>query len=98
MKPVSRWALASITSLPVAGLIYLLGRLEGDRMVAADQGWEMAFYWFPLVFSAIDILLILGIVAGLVGLVLGPGVSRRLQAGVAVLGCIGSLLALPWRC
>jgi hypothetical protein len=97
MGPVSRWALASLASLPTAGFIYLIGRLEGDCLVAAGQGWEMAFYWSPLVFLAIDSLLILGSIAGLVGLAVGPGVPRRVQAAVAVLACAGGFIALSWR-
>jgi hypothetical protein len=93
----SRWALASLTSFPVAGVLYVLGRLEGDRMVAAGQGWEMAFYWSPLVFLAIDAVLVLGGVAGVIGVMVGPGVSRRMQAAVAVLICFGTFVALPWR-
>jgi hypothetical protein len=94
---VSGWALASVASLALAGAVYLLGRLEGDRMVAAGQGWEMAFYWSPLVFLAIDVVLFLGGVAGLVGLSVGPGVHRRLQSFVASLACAGCFLAVPWR-
>lgn len=45
MRAFSRWALAS---LPLAGLFYGLGRLEGGRMAAVGQGFEMAFYWSPL--------------------------------------------------
>jgi hypothetical protein len=66
-------------------------------MVAAGQGWEMAFYWSPLVFLAIVVVLVLGGVAGLVGLAVEPGVSRRLQSMVALLLCIGGFLVLPWR-
>jgi hypothetical protein len=94
---VSRWAVASLVALPAAGLVYLLGRLEGNRLVAVGQGWEMAFYWSPLVFRAVDVLLLLGGSAGLVGLVVGPGAVRRIQAAVAILVCAGSFLALPWR-
>ena len=67
MGPVSRWALASLASLPVTGLIYLLGLPPGDRMVAADQGLEMAFYWSPLVFLVIDTVPVLGKLSGWLG-------------------------------
>jgi hypothetical protein len=97
MRFVSRWALAAVATLPVAGVVCLLGRLQGDRMVAAGEGWEMAFYWSPLVFLAIDAALILGGWAGLVGLAVGPGVYRRVQSVVAGLVCAGCFLALPWR-
>jgi hypothetical protein len=97
MESVSRWALASLASPPLAGLRYLLGRLEADRLVAAGEGWEMAFYWSPLVFLAIDSVLVLGAIAGLVGLAVGPGAPRRAQAAIAVLACVVSFLALPWR-
>jgi hypothetical protein len=83
--------------LPLAGLVYALGRLEGERMVAADQGWEMAFYQSPLVFLVIDTVLVLGGLAGLIGLVVEPGVPRRMQAAVAVLMCVGTFVVLPWR-
>ena len=87
----------SLVCLPLAGLIYVFGRLEGKRMVAADAGWEMAFYWSPLVFLAIDAVLIVGAVAGLVGLAFESRQTGRMQAAVAGLVCIGSFLALPWR-
>jgi hypothetical protein len=66
-------------------------------MVAAGEGWEMAFFWSPLVFLAIDVVLVLGGVVGLVGLAVGPGLSQRLQATVAVLLCASGFLVLPWR-
>jgi hypothetical protein len=97
LRSLSWWAFASVASLPLAGLLYLLGRLEGDQLVAAGQGWEMAFYLSPLVFLAIDAVLLLGGIAGLVGLAVGPGVSRRVQAAAAALICVGIFLALPWR-
>jgi hypothetical protein len=81
----------------VAAAVYLLGRLEGDRMVAAGQGWEMAFYWSPLVFLAIDAVLVCGGLAGLVGSVIGPGARPRLVAAAAGVACVGSFVALPWR-
>jgi hypothetical protein len=65
-------------------------------MVAADQGWEMAFYWSPIVWLAIHAVLALGGLAGLVGLVIGPGVSGRMQAAVAVLMCVGTFVVVPW--
>jgi hypothetical protein len=77
--------------------VYLLGQFEGDRMVAAGQGWEMASYWSPLVFLAIDAILFLGGVTGLIGLAAGPGWHRRMQSMVAGLACAGCFLALPWR-
>jgi hypothetical protein len=97
MRSLSRSALVSLACLLAAGFIYLLGRMEGNRMVSTGQGWEMAFYWSPLVFYAIDTVLIVGIIAGLVGLAIESGMHRRLQAVVAGLVCVGSFLALPWR-
>jgi hypothetical protein len=97
MRFTSRWALASIASLPVAGVVHLLGWLESERMVAVGEGWEMAFYWSPMVSLAIDGVLILGGIAGLIGLAVGPGAFRRLQAGAGALVCAGSFIALPWR-
>jgi hypothetical protein len=97
MKFVSRWALASFISLPVAGVIYLLGRLEAHRMEAEGKGFKMADALSPLVFFTIDAVLIFGGVVGFVGFILGPGVSRRVQAAVGVLACVGSFLVLPWR-
>ena len=94
---VSPWALASLASLPIAGLAYLLGRLEADRLVAADQGWEMAFYWSPFVFLAIDTILVLGGLAGLIGLVIGQGAVRRLQSVAAGLAAVACYAVLPWR-
>ncbi len=94
---VFRWAFASASALPAAGSLYLLGRIEANRKVAAGQGWEMAFYWSPLVFLIIEVVLVSGAVAGLVGLMAGPGLRRRLQAAAAGLVCLGSFLALPWR-
>lgn len=38
------------------------GILEAERMIARDQGWEMAFYWSPLVFLAIRGILLIGII------------------------------------
>jgi hypothetical protein len=97
MRYASGWALACLGSLAVAGVLYVLGRLEGDRLIANGQGWEMAFYLSPLVFLAIDGAIVLGAVLGVVGLVLGPGVSRRTQSAAAVLLSVGTFLVLPWR-
>ena len=97
MRYISRWAVFSLTCLPVAGLAYVLGRLEGDRMVAADQGWEMVFYWSPLVFGVIDDVVIIGVIMGLAGLALESGMLRRMQATLAGLICLVSFLGLPWR-
>ena len=97
MRIVNGWIVASFAALPLAGILYLLGRLEGDRMEAAGQGWEMAFYWSPLVFLAIDAVLFVGAVAGGIGLLVGPGSAQRVAAVVAVLACAGSFAVLPWR-
>ena len=97
MRFASKWALGSLASPPTAGVVYLLGRLVGERMVAAGQGWEMAFYWSPLVSLAVDAVLVAGGVSGLVGLGVGPGVGRRVLAAAAVSACIGVFVALPWR-
>jgi hypothetical protein len=93
----SRWALASLAALPIAGAVYLLGRLEGNRMVDAGQGWEMAFYWSPILFLVIDALLLLGGVVGIAGLAIGPGVHRRAQSFATGLACVASYALLPWR-
>jgi hypothetical protein len=61
------WTLISLVSPLAAGLIYMLDRL-GRWMVSGDSGFEMAFPWSPLVFLSTDIVLILGAIAGLVGL------------------------------
>jgi hypothetical protein len=97
MRFGSRLACASLASLPVAAVVYLLGWLQGDRMVAAGQGWEMAFYWSPLVFMAVDTVLVFGGIVGLVGAAIGPGVGRRVVAAAAGAACVGSFAALPWR-
>jgi hypothetical protein len=97
VQRVSRYAVASLASLPLAGLVYLLGRVAGDRMVADSQGWEMAFYLSPLVFLAVDGLLLAGTLAGVVGLALGPGASRRALSAAAAAICAGAFAALPWR-
>jgi len=97
VQALSRWALASFASLPVAGLCYVLGRLQANRMIVAGEGWEMAFYWSPLVFSTVDALLVLGGVLGVAGLVAGPRMTQQLQAATAVLVCLGSWHALPWH-
>ena len=94
---VSRWALASLACLPVGALIWYVGRIQADRMVAADQAWEMAFYLSPLVFRTVDALLILGSLLGLIGLGVGPGVRRRVQSAVAALLCVGMIAAVRWR-
>ncbi len=97
MRYASRWALACFASLPGAVLLYVLGRLVGDRMVAAGEGLEMAFYWSPLVFMAIDGVIVLGAILGLIGLVIGPGVFRRAQSAAAAMLSVGAFLVLPWR-
>jgi len=97
MRSLSRSAVVSLACLAATGFIYLLGRLEGNRMISAGQGWEMAFYWSPLVFYAIDTVLIVGVITGLVGLAMESGMHRRLQPVVAGLLCVGCFLALPWR-
>ncbi len=97
MGIASRRGWASLACLPAAGVVYLLGRLEGDRMVAAGQGWEMAFYWSPLVFLAVDAVLVCGGFAGLGGLIAGPGVRRRAVAAAAGVVCAAIFAALPWR-
>jgi hypothetical protein len=96
-RTVSRYAIVSLSCPPLAGAVYLLGWIEGRRMVAADQGFEMAFYWSPLVFLAVDSALVVGAVVGLVGLGVGPGVWPRVQAASAALLCAGCILAVPWR-
>jgi hypothetical protein len=97
MRSISRSVLISLGCLCGAGIIYLLGRLEDDRMVSAGQGWEMAFYWSPLVFLAIDALLVAGTIAGLIGFAMESGVHRRLQGVLSAIVCVAVLLALPWR-
>jgi hypothetical protein len=66
-------------------------------MVTAGQGWEMAFYWSPLVFLTIDAVIILGCIAALVGVAVGPDPLRRVQAALAGSVCIGCFLALAWQ-
>jgi len=97
VRLVSPWELASLAALPLAGVVYLLGRLEGDRMVAANQGWEMAFCLSPLVLGAVDVVLLLGAGAGLIGIVAGPHWHRRAVSATTSLACAGCFLALPWR-
>jgi hypothetical protein len=93
----SPFALASLGCLAVAGVVYLWGRFEADRLRATGQGFEMAFYLSPLVFQAVDGLVILGAVIGLIGAVVGRGWPRRLQAFAAGLLCGGCFMLLPWR-
>ena len=93
MWTVSRWALTSVAALAVATAIHVLGR-EKCWVVASIPGFERAFYWSPLALLAIKAVLILGVVAGSVGLLVGPGMTRRTQAAVAALGCVGGFLFL----
>lgn len=97
MNQVSRLAFASVALLLLTGPAYLLGRFVGDRMDSAGQGWEMAFCWSPIVFIAIDGMLVLAAIAAIVGLFVGPGVHRRVQSTLAGLACASVFLVLPWR-
>jgi len=79
-----------------AGVAYWLGWLKAERMVANGQGFEMAFYWSPLVFLAVDAILVVGVVTGLAGTILGPGHVRRslsLSGGVI---CLAAFFLVPW--
>ena len=62
-----------------------------------DRPFRMVFYCSPFVFLAIVAVLILGGAAGLVGLALGAGMPRRVQAALAVSVCVGSFASLPGR-
>lgn len=97
MPTLSRYAIVSLSCLPLAGFVYLLGWLEGRRMKAAGQGWEMAFYLSPLLFLAVDSILFVGVLVGSVGLGVGPGVSPRVQAASSALLDAGCFLLLPRR-
>src|SRR5262245_24430700 len=78
-RHVSLSAIASILCSILAGVVYLAGWLEGERLVAASQGFEMAFYLSPLVFMAVDFLLVVGLGVGLVAMFRAPDRWRCLQ-------------------
>jgi hypothetical protein len=90
------WTLISLLSPLAAGLIYTLDRL-GRWMVSGDAGFEMAIPWSPLVFLATDIVLIVGAVAGLVGLAKElaydkPPATMPLFVVLALLVCCSGLV------
>jgi hypothetical protein len=93
--PISRWALISFASSLGAVSFFLFGRAEGSRMIASGQGFEMAFYWSPLVYFVVKALLAIAAVAAVVGVVWGPETPRRIQAALALLvGAVGLFAVL----
>lgn len=97
MRAISCWALLSVACPLLAGLVYLLGHLKGERMETAGQGWEVAFYLSPLVFLAVDVALFVGMGFALLGMVLGTCWRWRVQAVVAGLVCAACFFLVPWR-
>jgi hypothetical protein len=93
----SRCALAAIALLFLAILADVASWLEAQRMEAAGQGWEMAFYFSPLAFWTVDTLLVLSCMAALVGTVLGPGIRPRLICLVILSLGAGRFMTVPWR-
>jgi hypothetical protein len=63
----------------------------------AGQGFEMAFYFSPMVFLILDILLLVGSLLGIIGAVAGPRWYHRVIAGGAVLACAGFFMQVTWR-
>ena len=94
---VSGYTLLSRASIGLAGVVYLAGRLVGNRMVAAGQGWEMAFYLSPAVFLAIDFILCFGIVIAAIGVAIGPGWGNRFRSLAVGLLNLGCFVVVPWH-
>jgi hypothetical protein len=66
-------------------------------MVAADQGWEMAFYFSPMAFLVMDGLLLIGGILAAVGVVVGPRLIDRIVATLAGAAGVGWFTLSPWR-
>jgi len=86
-----------VACVALAGLFYLVARQHAGRMVESGHGWEMAFYFSPLVFLAVDGLALVGAVVALFGLIAGPGLWHRVQSVVAALLCVAIFVLVPWR-
>jgi hypothetical protein len=81
----------------MAGVAHIGGRLEADRMINRGQGFEMAFYWSPLVFLVVDGLLLVGTLSGLLGVLLSSKLRHRiLSLSIGVANGL-YLMLLPWR-
>lgn len=89
--------LASIGCLLGAVLVYCVSWIEAARMEAAGQGWEMAFYFSPMVFLFLDFLLLTGALFGFLGVFAGPGARWRLTSTLSFLLCLIVFAAVPWR-
>jgi hypothetical protein len=87
----------AVACFPLAGAFHVWAKWYANRMSDRGEGWEMAFYFSPLAFMVMDVLLILAGVLGLVGLFVGP---RWYHRGIAVCAELGSVVwytLLPWR-
>jgi hypothetical protein len=97
---LSRFALPTIAAmafLVLAILAHVGSLLEAWRMVAAGEGWEMAFYFSPVAFLTIDSLLLLSCMCALAGIVLGPRVRSRVTCLVILSASAGRFMTVPWR-
>src|SRR5262245_49132056 len=97
MRVVGRIAWAAVICLLLAGAFDMWSRWYADRMVARDEGWEMAFYFSPLAFRVLDGLLLLAGALGLIGACVGPRWYQRMVALVAGVAGIRWFMQLSWR-
>lgn len=92
-RSICGWTLISAGLVAAAGITYYIGRLVGDRMVAAGNGFEMAFYLSPLVFYAIDAFLAAAVSVSSFGLLFGRPKRSLPLVILAMIAVAGFLLA-----
>lgn len=94
-QSVSNWTIISATLTALSAIMFCVGTMVGDRMVAGGNGFEMAFYLSPFIFQSIDALLIAAICVGIVGLFFVQQ-QRRPPLVFVTAVAIASLLLTPW--
>ena len=81
--------------ITTSAIVLGVGKLVGDRMTAAGNGFEMAFYLSPIIFATIDFFLVAAFCVGLVGLFAVRTRQRPPLAFVAAVA-MAILLFAPW--